>query len=583
MSNTFAVTNKDIARILREMALLYEIKGVHYKPRAYERAARSISELAEPVRDIYEREGTEGLTECAGVGKSIAEHIEHLLTTGRFPDYEELKVDVPVDVMGLTSVEGVGPQTVKTLYNTLGITTVDELEQAVHERKVRELSGFGAQTEENIASGIAFLRASGGRLLRGAVASDVYELCGIIAGLEHVLRAEVAGSFRRCTETVGDIDILLVSAKPAQAMKQITDLSYVDYVYGSIGETKTTMRLTSGIDANVWIVPEKSWGAALSYFTGSKDHNVALGHIATEKGWKLSEDGLFDEHNVLLAGKTEEELYEKLGMTCIPPELRENTGEMEAALSNNLPSLIGYDSLKGDLQMHTSWSDGRDSIEERARYAHNMGYEYIAITDHTQSLRMTGGLDEAALRKQMKEIGEVNKKLATDGLIFRVLAGAEVNIMKDGSLDVDDEVLHELDIVGAALHSHFNLDRQQQTKRLLAAIEHPAVHIINHPTARMINKRTGAELDFDLVLEAARTHNVALEVDASPERLDLPDILVRRAVNAGVMLVVNSDAHANKGLAAITYGIANARRGWAEEKDVINTRSLDDMLLMLTT
>lgn len=564
--NKINFTNTDIARIFSEMALLYEVGGVKYKPRAFERASDGVRGHAMEAGELYEKEGIKGLETIDGVGASIAGHIEELLTTGSLGELEQLRNDIPVDVKTLSRIEGVGPQKIKTLYEELGIKTLDDLGQAVTEHKVQELKGFGAKTEENIAEGIAFVRESSGRFLRAHVSPDVTTLCDALEGLAEVERVEVVGSYRRGKETVGDIDI--VCATTTSNTTLCDALEDCAFVVSAHKENDHSIRvdLVSGIDADIHVASSDSWGSELVRYTGSQAHVDALEQCAQSKGVSLK------DHS------SEEEVYVECGLSYIPPELRENTGEIEAAEKGTLPELIDYAELRGDLQMHTEWSDGRNTIEERARYALEMGYEYIAITDHTQSLRMTGGLDETRLRKQMCEIREINEKLADEGHAFRILAGAEVNIMRDGSFDVDDDVLHELDMVGVALHSYFDLPRDEQTARVVRALKHPAVNIMNHPTARLINKRPGADFDFDAVMETAKKHRVALEIDAPPERLDLSDVHVRQCVENGVMLVIDSDAHSNEGLHNIVHGITQARRGWATKDTVLNTRTREDLL-----
>ncbi len=576
MSRHRHFSNQELANILYEMAALYEMQGVQFKPRAYDRAAHGVESYEENLQDLFAERGVEAFSHVPGVGKGIADHLQALFTTGHFKEYDRLKKNMPVDIVGLTSIEGVGPKTIKTLWERLRIRNVDDLEKAARSGKIAKLPHFRKRTEERILKGIAFMRKSGKRFILGFVAADVERLRRMVERIPEVERVEVAGSWRRWKETIGDIDILITSKKPERVMSKILALPPVAHVYGT-GPTKTNVRLKSGIDVDVRVVPEKSWGAALNYFTGSKPHNIALRMIAQKRGWKLSEYGLF-KGRTMLAGKTEEEVYKHLGLPYIEPELREMTGELEAARVNKLPKLIGYKDLKGDLQVQTNWTDGSASIEKMADAAEAAGLEYIAITDHTKSLAMTHGLNEKRLLEQVKEIMHVNKKRKRKGKKLTILAGSEVNIQKDGSLDIDDTVLSKLDVVGASIHSHFDLSRREQTKRLIHAMENPNVDIIFHPTCRLINTRPEIDVDIDAVIKTAKRTGTVLEIDAFPDRLDLRDEYVKKCVQAGVLLSIDSDAHAPEHFSVLKFGIATARRGWASKANIINTLPLSKML-----
>lgn len=572
------MTNTEIARILSEMAALLEMTGVAFKPRAYEKAWLGVEALDEEVKEVYRRGGLKALEEIPGVGRGIAEHIEGLLKTGNFKEYWQLKRKVPVDISGLTAVEGVGPKMVKALWEKLRIRNLTDLEKAARAGKIRELARFGEKSEQKILRGIEFLKKSGGRAILGFVLPEVRALEKMIQSFPEVERAVVAGSVRRRKETIGDIDILAVSYKPEKVMERFLGLPFVAHVYGR-GSTKTNVRLKNGLDADLRVVPKESFGAALNYFTGSKDHNIALREIAIKKGWKLNEYGIF-KGKKMIAGKTEEEVYKTLGLSYIEPEMRENTGEVVASRQNKLPELIGYGELKGDLQVQTDWTDGQNSIEEMAKAAIEVGLQYIAITDHTRSLAMTGGADEKKLLKQMAEIDKINKKFKSLKK-FKILKGAEVNIGKDGSLDIKDQALAKLDVVGAAAHSHFNLSREAQTRRIIRAMENPHVDIIFHLTTRVINKRPPIELDVDEIIKAAKRTGTVLEIDAYPDRLDIRDECVRKCVETGVKMSIDSDAHSVQHFKYLEIGIAQARRGWAEKKDIINAWPLEKMLKML--
>ncbi len=574
------LSNAKIAELLGETAALYEMENEPFKPRAYERAALAIEAREEPLYETFARGGPKALQEIPGIGAGIAAHLAELLARGSFAEYERLKKKTPVAVGELVAVEGVGPKTVKALWEQLKIRNLDELEAAARSGKLRALAGFGEKSEEKILKGIAFRRATGGRMILGAALPVARALQEKIRAFPEVREAAAAGSLRRMKETIGDIDVLVVSDNPKETMEKIAALPEVEHIYAS-GDTKTNVRLALGLDMDVRIVPAGSWGAALNYFTGSKAHNIALRELAIKKGWKLSEYGLFDSKEKQIAGKTEEELYEKLGLAYIEPELREHTAEIAAAERGTLPKLVPYSALKGDLQAHSDWTDGTRTIAEMADAARVLGLEYIAMTDHTQGLAMTGGMNEKEFAEQAKEIDEVNAKIKSQKARFVVLKSAEVNIKKDGSLDLADEALAKMDFAGASVHSHFELSVKEQTKRLIKAIEHPLVDIIFHPTARMLNKRPGIAADWSEVIAAAKANSTVLEIDAAPERLDLHDILVRQCVQAGVLLSIGSDAHSPDGFKMLPLGIAQARRGWAEARDIINTRPVEEMLALL--
>jgi DNA polymerase (family 10) len=572
-------SNQELANIFYEMAMLYEMRDVSFKPRAYDRAAHGVESLGENLQDLFAERGSEAFKGVPGVGTGIAEHLEDLFAGRHFKEYERLKKKIPVDIIGLTSIEGVGPKTVQTLWKKLHIKTVDDLERAARAGKISTLPRFKKRAEERMLKSIEFKHQSGGRFVLGFVEADVERLHAMIERLPEVERIEVAGSYRRRKETIGDIDTLVMSGKPARVMGEILALPPVAHVYGT-GPTKTNLRLKSGIDVDIRVVPRASWGAALNYFTGSKAHNIALRTMAEKHGWKLSEYGLFKDKTIL-AGKTEEEVYAKLGLPYIEPELREMTGELEAAKKGKLPKLVGYGDLKGDLQTQTNWTDGGASIEAMADAAEAAGLEYIVITDHTKTLAMAHGLDEAGLARQGKAIDAANKKRKARGKKLVVLKGAEVNILKDGSLDVADEALAKLDVAGAAIHSHFDLPRRQQTARLIRAMENKNIDIIFHPTCRLINGRPELALDIDAVIKAAKRTGTVLEIDAYPDRLDLRDEYIKKCAQARVLMSIDSDAHAPEHFVVLKFGIAQARRGWASKGDIINTLPLRRMLKKL--
>ena len=570
--------NRDISKILYEMAVLLEMKEVEFKPRAYEKAASSLESLAEDVGDMYKHGGLKALENIPGVGQSIGEKIEEYINTKHIKEHDKLKKEIPVDIEGLAFVEGIGPKTILRLYKKLGIKNRDQLEKAASEGELVK-GGFGKKTEENILKSINFLKKEHGRYLLGEIMPTAEKILEHIRALPEVQSAEFGGSLRRMVETVGDLDFIAFSTEPEKVVEKFIKFPEIKSVH-SKGEHKALVRLNIDTDADIWVMDPKTAGAALIGWTGDKQHNIALRTLAEKKGWMLNDYGLW-HGKTLLASKTEEEVYKKMGMDWIPPELRENKGEIEAALEDKLPHLVGYDDIKGDLQIQTDWTDGKDSIEEMAKAAKELGHEYILITDHTKSLAMTGGSDEKRLVKQMAEIDKINSMNNEQGTKFKVLKGAEVNIMPDGTLDIDDETLAKLEVVGAAVHSKFNMSEKDMTARIKRAMENPNVDIIFHPTGRLIQRREAYKIDMDELLKTAKKTKTVMEIDAFPDRLDLKDEYVRKAVETGVKLSIDTDAHATAHLRFLRYGIAQARRGWAEKKDVINAHSWQEMLKML--
>ncbi len=566
------MTNAEIARIMWEISKYLEMEDDRFRPRAYEKIAHAIESLDEPLAAVYRQGGITALARIPGVGKGSAEKIATLLDTGRLPYYDELREKTPVDITALTAIEGLGPKMIKALYDHLGVKTVDDLDTAAQAGKVRGLPHFGEKSEQKILKGIAFLKQSGGRVPLGEALPLMSELAKRLSAVPGVQRIEVAGSIRRRKETIGDGDLLVVSDDPERVMKALIRLPEVADVIAH-GPTKTSVKLRMGMDVDMRVVPAEVFGAALLYFTGSKLHSIALRKLALAKDLKLSEYGVF-RGDKAIASLTEEDMYAALGLPYIPPELREDTGEMEAALAGTLPDLIGYDDLRGDLQTQTNWTDGAHSIEAMALEAKRVGLEYIAITDHTKSLAMMAGSDEKKLRQQMAAIDDLN----AHGLGITILKGAEVNINKDGTLDIDDETLALLDVVGVAVHTHFNLTREEQTRRVIRAMENPHADILFHPTGRLVGKRSAYEIDIDEIIKAAKRTGTVLEIDAFPERMDLKDDHARKAVDAGVKLVIDSDAHHTSHFGVLHYGIAVARRGWVKKRDVINTRPLREFL-----
>jgi DNA polymerase (family 10) len=572
--------NELAAKALRDIGFLTEIEdepNAQFKARAYYRAADSIEGLRTDIAEMYAKGGIDALLQVPAVGKAIAAKVEEFIKTGTIHHLDELRKKIPVDIDQLSSVEGVGPKTIKVIYQKLKVIDLAGLEAAAQAGRLRTVKGISAKKEQDILKRIAFAKKSRGRHIIGEVWPLVKQIESRLQSLQGVKNASVAGSVRRMKETIGDIDYIVVSSDPLGVMDFFTKMPEIEEVKGR-GPAKAFVRLQGGIDCDLLVVPEESWGSALQYFTGNKDHNVELRKIAITRGLRLNEWGVFTaDGERRVAGSTEEDVYRALGLPWMPPEMRENAGEIDLALKDRLPELIKYGSLKGDLQVHSNNTDGTATIEEMALAAKEFGLQYIALTDHTKSLAMAGGLDEEELLRQAEKIAELNDRL--EGI--RVLASAEVNILKDGSLDIPRNVLDKLDIVGAAIHSNFNLPVETQTERLVKAAKNPSVDIIFHPTGRLINKREGYPVDIPRLVEIAKDTKTVLEIDAFYNRLDLKDEYVRLAVQNGVKLVIDSDAHHPVHYAFLQFGIGQARRGWAQESDVLNTLPADRLLKAL--
>ncbi|MGI0013088.1 MAG: DNA polymerase/3'-5' exonuclease PolX [Nitrososphaera sp.] len=570
--------NAELAGVMRELGFLTEVEGgdnAQFRARAYYKAADTIENLTENIAGTYAKGGTGALLEIPSIGKAIASKLEEFIKGGRLHQLDELKAKIPVDIKELSGIEGIGPKTIKVLYDKLGIRNLAELEKAATAGRLRSVPGFTEKKEKDVLKRIAFSKKGKGRRTIGEVFPMIKQIESKLLQVKGVKNALAAGSVRRMRETIGDIDYLVSSEEPRTVMDFFVSMPEVDQVVGR-GPAKAFVKLAGGIDADLLVVPRESWGSALQYFTGSKDHSVELRRIAIAKGLRLNEWGVF-RGKKRVAGETEEEVYSALGLQWVPPEMRENKGEIELAVQGKLPKLIEYGSLKGDMQVHSDRSDGRATIEEMARAAKEFGLDYIAITDHTKSLALAGGLDGEELLEQAERISALNDKLAG----FRVLSSAEVNIMKDGSLDIANSVLDKLDVVGAAIHSHFSLSAEEQTQRLVRAAKNPSIDVLFHPTGRIINRREGYPLDIEKVLDVALDTGTALEIDAHYDRLDLRDDYVRMAVKKGVKLVIDSDAHHPIHFAFLTFGIAQARRGWATQTDVLNTLPASDFLSKL--
>jgi DNA polymerase (family 10) len=567
------MTNQELAKIFYDIAAYLEMEGVAFKPQAYEKAAITLETLEEDVKDIYKKGGLKALEEIPGVGKSIAEKIEEYLKTGKIKYYEEFKKKIPVNLDEIIPVEGMGPKRAKILYEKLGIKNLKELEKAARAHKIAKLFGFGEKSEKNILEAIEFLKREKGRFLLGEILPKVKEISQKLKKLKEVERVDAVGSIRRMKETIGDVDFLVISKNPKIVMDFFVSLPGVVKIWGK-GKTKSSVRLEEGFDMDIRVLPKRSYGAALQYFTGSKEHNIVLRKIAIDKGLKLSEHGLF-KGSKMVASETEEGIYKALGLQWIPPEMREDQGEIEAAQKGKLPKLIDYDDIKGDLHCHTDWSRKEyPSIDEITKNAQRIGYQYVGIADHTKFLRIENGLDEGKIIRRNKVIDKINKKLKG----FRILKGCEANIMNDGSLDIGDDVLAQLDFVIAGVHSTFKMPREKMTERIIKAMKNPNIDIISHPTGRLIQRRDEFQIDFDEILRVAKETGTILEINSYPERLDLKDTNIRKAKEMGVKMVINTDSHHTDQMRFIEFGIAQARRGWAEKEDIINCRPLEKLI-----
>ncbi|MFB6168637.1 MAG: DNA polymerase/3'-5' exonuclease PolX [Haloferacaceae archaeon] len=570
--------NDEVARQLAEFADRLEATGVEYKPRSYRLAAETVREHPEPIEDVAARGDLDDLDR---VGDAIASKVAEYLETGAIEELEELRADLPVDIEALTTVEGVGPKTVGKLYEALGISDLDELEAAAEAGEIRTVSGFGAKTEENIRENVAFARQATGRVRLGEARPLAEATVALVedAGAE---RAESAGSLRRWSPTVGDVDVLAATTDPAVVVSALTGWDRVETVIEA-GETKASVRV-DGTRVDLRVAEPREFGAALQYFTGSWDHNVKLRNRAIERDLKMNEYGVFDVSGLSeeerggqragerVAGETETGMYETLDLPQIPPELREDRGEVEAAAEGSLPDLLAPGDVRGDLHTHTEWSDGEATAAEMARAAADRGADYHAITDHATGPGMVGGvgLSDDRLREQIAAVEDLDAPLP-------VLTGVETNVDADGDLSTGDDVLAELDVVVASPHSGLGQDRETATERLIRAVEHPEVDVLGHPTGRLITERPGLAPDVERVAAAAADAGTALEVNADPRRLDLDGDAVRVAVEAGASVAVDTDAHRPATLANVRYGVHTARRGWATTADVINTRSLDGL------
>ena len=560
------VQNAEIAEMFDQTAELLEIKGDNpFRSRAYRNAARVIERLPKSITNLLK--AGEDLSELPGIGKDLASKIATIVATHHFDVLDRLKHELPGDLGEIAALPGLGPKRVRLLYDKLGIRSLEDLRRAVKSGRLRELRGFGVKSEQKLAAALAKPQAERRFKLSEAEAEAEalvnYLRAGATGG-----EVVVAGSYRRRRDTVGDLDVLMVARDGSAAGDRLAKYDNVAGV-SAHGPTRTAVVLRSGIQVDLRVVPKVSYGAALMYFTGSKAHNINLRGLASDRGWKLNEYGLFAGKR-RIAGATEEEIYQKLGLAMIPPEMREDRGEIALAQAGKLPQLITLTDMHGDLHVHSNWSDGTAPIAEMAAAAKARGYTYMALTDHSQHVTIAHGLDAGRLARQLDEIDRLNDKL--DG--FTVLKGVEVDILADGKLDLPDKILSRLDLVVASVHYKFDLSRKAQTERIVNAMDNPHVSIIGHPTGRLIGEREAYEVDMEAVIAAAREHGCHLELNADPDRLDLNDINAHAAKAAGVQLAISTDAHSTAGFANMRFGIDQARRGWLEPADVINTLPL---------
>ena len=559
-------SNKDVATAFEAIADLLEIDDANpFRVRAYRNASRTMENLEDEASSMIDQ--GRDLTEVPGIGKELAAKIETIVETGTVKALEELQQKIPAGVVAMLRLPGLGPKKVKTLYRDLGVTSLEQLDTAAAEGKVRALPGMGAKTEEQIRKGIAARIATGDRILHAAARPVVDEIIAILQVAEPRAKLSVAGSYRRCRDTVGDLDILAVSKKPDVLMETFVAMDGVADIQAN-GDTKSSVRLRSGLQVDLRVVASESYGAALHYFTGSQAHNVAVRRRAQKMGLKLNEYGLYrgDEQ---IAGATEKEVFAALDLAYIEPELREDAGEIDVADEGSFPKLVTQKDIKGDLHSHSRASDGRNSIREMAEAARDRGYAYLAMTDHSKRLTVANGLDERRIEAQIEEIDEVNGTL--EG--FTILKGIETDILDDGTLDISDDVLARLDIVVASVHHRFNLSREQQTERVMRAMDNPYFNVLGHPTGRILLEREPYEIDIPRIIAHAAERGCCLELNANPLRLDLHEKFCRQAMEQGVLISVSTDAHAIRNFDYIVHGIGQARRGWLEKKHVLNTRT----------
>jgi len=570
-----AITNSEIATIFKKVADLLEIKGENpFKVRAYRNASRTIENIAKPLSDLVKK-GYD-LTKLPGIGPDLSKHIKEIVKTGEYSKLKNLEKEIPSHLIDMLAIEGLGPKRVRIIYENLDIKSLDDLKRAAESGKLEKLPGFGPTLIKKILKGIKLAKKAGERFrydIAQIYAEDIIKYLQNQDN-ENIIDIVVAGSFRRKKETVGDLDILVTAKNIKKVIDHFVNYNGIKEVVTK-GTTRSTVILKSNLQIDLRSVPKESYGAALHYFTGSKSHNIAIRKIALKLGLKINEYGVFKDEKKI-AGKSEEEVYRSVGLCYIEPELRENRGEIEAAKNNKLPNLIELSDIKGDLHIHTKYSDGKNSIEEIAKVAIKKGYEYIAITDHSKRVTVANGLDEKRVFEQIEEIDRVSEKLN-----IAILKGIEVDILADGSLDLSDDVLKELDIVVGAIHYGFNFSKELQTYRVLKAMDNLYFNILAHPTGRIIGKRKEYDIDLEKIMEHAKDNGCFLEINSQPERLDLNDIDIKLAKDIGVKMGIFTDSHNIFCLDFMNYGINQARRGWCTKDEIINTSSLDELKKLL--
>ncbi|MGD9534076.1 MAG: helix-hairpin-helix domain-containing protein [Candidatus Nitrosocosmicus sp.] len=623
------MSNAEIATMLRRIAFLIELDSenseaentrLNFKSRAYIKASDQIQNLPINIKQLYEEKGIDGLLQIPSIGKAIATKISEFLNTGTVDYYEKLKLRYPIQIDDFLDLEGIGPKTLRRIFSKTNIKTLDELEELARNRELRILPGFSANKETDILKKIEMHRIGKKRFLLGDIYPLALKIEEFLVNNEEVSKAAAVGSFRRMKETVGDLDFVVVSNDPKKVIEKFVTMPNVKEIL-SKGVTKAFVKLNNNMDADLLVVPSESFGAALLYFTGSKRHGIHLRKLAQVKGYRLNEWGLYENNtDQKIAGESESDVYDLLGLEWIPPEMREDNGEIELAKKGSnswqhkMALLVDYNDVRGDLQVHSNYTDGKLSIEDMAYYARMLfDLDYIAITDHTQSLKIAGGLDEKEILDQQIKIHEINDRIKSSQFFedmdtsvvknqfyhygnnyrsrkkddkktdkkFRILSGAEVNILKDGTLDISNNVLDKLDLVGAAIHSNFSLPEEIQTERLIKVAQNPSVDILFHPTGRIINKREGYQINISKMLSACLDTKTVIEIDAHYNRLDIRDELIRTSINNGVNLVIDSDAHHPMHYAFLNLGISQARRGWANKKDILNTQPIPELLSSL--
>lgn len=560
--------NQLVADTLYMIADLLDLKGdLFFKTRAYRMAAQTIEALDEDVEKLV-AQGT--LRSIPGIGEALAKKITELVRTGKLGYLEQLKKEIPAGLIDLLGISGLGPKKVAALYKNLRIITLEELQDAASNGKLRTLDGFGEITERNILRGIQLLQKTSGRVLLNVAYDDGLKYLTYMKKCKKITKLDIAGSLRRMKETIGDLDILASSEDPEKVMDHFTRYPEIAEVLAK-GTTKSSVLLNDNLQVDLRVVEERSYGAALQYFTGSKDHNVTLRGFAIKKGFKLNEYGLFNKNTEeYIAGRSEEEIYKKIGFSYIEPELRENRGEFDAAKNKALPTLVGYEDIKGDFHVHSEWSDGSDSIETIASAAQQRGYAFVGITDHSQSLKIANGLSEERVAKKIDLIKKVNKKFPD----LRILCGTECDIKPDGTLDYSNKVLKQFDFVYIGVHTAMKMDKETMTKRIVKGMQNEQADFLAHPTGRLIGKRDPYEVDIEHIIDTAKETNTRLEINSFPDRLDLDDVHVKLAKEHGVQFVLGTDAHSVANLPFMRFGIATARRGWLEKKDILNTYSI---------